>query len=98
PLVKNIVKMVVEEVVQDLRTVQEKQQKHRSYLCHSGLKKAIFVLLEESVIDEKVIEEYDNKRKKNRIISKMNEKKINRNKPDKEYIPDIQIVDNEDLE
>ncbi|CAG8831102.1 22728_t:CDS:1, partial [Racocetra persica] len=34
---ENIVKIVVNEVVQNLRTAQEKQQKHRSricYMCH----------------------------------------------------------------
>ncbi|CAG8806632.1 11557_t:CDS:1, partial [Racocetra fulgida] len=40
----------------------------------------------------------DDKRKKNRIVSKVNEKNVNRNRPGKEHVPDIQMVDDEDLE
>ncbi|CAG8719053.1 23332_t:CDS:2, partial [Racocetra persica] len=58
------------------------------YTIRAGLKRATFVLLEEPVIDEIVIEEYDDERR-NRLVDI-------RNEHNEEHIPDIQIV-NEDL-
>ncbi|CAG8756288.1 34328_t:CDS:2, partial [Racocetra persica] len=76
-----------------------KNEKYR-YTIRSGYNKATFVIPEESMSNKIMVdEEYaiNDKVKKNRIVSKMNEKNINRNGPDKKHIPDIQMVDNKDL-
>ncbi|CAG8825153.1 15632_t:CDS:2, partial [Racocetra persica] len=57
----------------------------RCYTIRSGLKRTTFVLPKEPVIDEIVIEEYNDKRSNGLVDI--------RNEHNEEHIPDIQIVD-----